>query len=104
GLTRVQLLRVNWLDLRARAALSAVAEGGARARLVADADRCGRRLLHERVSWAQALAKLVQAGIAAARDQAETAVVLLEDATRRFEQADMQLHAACARRRLGVMI
>ncbi len=104
GLTRVQVLRVNLLDLRARAALSAAADGGDSARLIAEADRCGRRLFREEVPWAQATAKLVQAGVAAARGKAEAAVVLLEDATRRFEQEGMHLHAACARRRLGAMI
>jgi serine/threonine protein kinase len=101
-LLRVQLIRVQSHDLRARAALAAAcADATARERWLTDVESSARKLDRERIPWAQALGALARAGAAAARGQDERAVGLFEDAITRCRAADMRLHAAIAERRKG---
>src|SRR5262249_54660085 len=87
--------------LRARAALAAAPAAAEPGPLLHAAERDARRLRRERIAWAEALAQLVRAGVAARRRDADGARQLLEDAAGRLEAAGLRLHAAAARRRLG---
>ncbi len=105
-LLRVQQVRIFLGHLRARSALVAAAQ--AAAAQVADpgpflraAERYARALLRERADWAEALARLVCAGLAAARGDGAGAAELLRDAAARCDATAMRLYAECARRRLG---
>jgi hypothetical protein len=69
--------------------------------LLGGAERHARAILRERTRWADPLALLVQAGAAAMRGEAQRARGLLESAEAGFTAADMALHAAASRRRLG---
>jgi serine/threonine protein kinase len=105
-LLRVYLIRTQLHELRARAALAAASEarGAERGRLLDDAARCARALRHGRTAWAESLSLLVSGCIAAARGDAERARSQLEESIRLCEAADMPLHAAAARLRLGELI
>ena len=100
-LLRIQGVRINMHDLRARCALAAAAGGADRAPLLALAERDVRRLERERLAWADALALLLRAGLSAARGEAADVAPLLERATAAFETAQMAVHANVARRCLG---
>jgi len=103
---RVQACRIVMFDLRGRAALAAALAAGPdeRPRLHAQAARDARRLERERVPWADALAGLLRAGVAAARGEAVAARAQLTGAITAFERVDMALHAEVARRTLGRLI
>jgi hypothetical protein len=103
-LLRVQQVRIFLLHLRARAALAAAVAAAEPAPLLRAAERDARRLGRERIAWAKALAKLVHAGVAPGRHDADGARQLLEDAADRLESAGLRLHAAAARRRLGEQV
>ena len=103
-LLRVQTIRICWLDLSARSALAAAAEG--RTELFREARRLAARLNREDVQWARGLAGLVRAAVLAQAGQTTQAAALLARADGDFIEADMKLHAAAARwarnRLLGV--
>ena len=101
GLLRVQGVRINLRDLRARCALAAAAGGADRAPLLAVAERDVARLERERLAWADALALLLRAELSAARGEVADVVPLLERATAAFDAAQMAVHAHVVRRRLG---
>jgi tetratricopeptide (TPR) repeat protein len=103
-LRRVQHVRVDVRHLRARSAL-AVAATAADPRLllrVAEGDAAGLR--RERAAWADGLAWLIRAQVAAGRGNLPRAVALLEEAVDRLDRADLRIYAAAARRRLGRLI
>ena len=54
--------------------------------------------------WIDPLARIIRAAIAVLRGDTPTAIQLLEDSVERFDQVDMSLHAAVARRRLGELL
>jgi hypothetical protein len=94
----VEQVRIFLVHLRARAALAAA--GGSADRLrTAAAD--ARRLLREPAAWAQALGKLIEAGVARGKGDVAGAGRHLEDAAARLDAVAMRLYAAAARRRLG---
>jgi hypothetical protein len=92
-LMRVQYVRGDAYFLRARAAIAA---GRA-----AEAHRFGRKLEAEGMLWTSALSSMVSAGVARIRGDREGEMANLRAAGDRAEEADMQLHAAVARVRLG---
>ena len=92
-LMRVQYVRGDAYFLRARAALAA---GHA-----AEAHRFARKLDAEGMLWTSALSSMVLAGVARARGDREGEMAHLRAAGDRAEEADMQLHAAVVRVRLG---
>jgi hypothetical protein len=101
---RLQLIRVFMIDQRARVALAAAAIArNARPHLQA-AQRDAGLLERERMPWADALARLVRAGVAALRRDGTLAVRMLRDAVDRLEEVEMRLDAAAARRRLGELL
>ena len=101
---RVQTVRIFMLDLRARSALAAAAHAAERKLLLRWAERDARRLERERMPWADALARLIRAGVAAAQLDRSTALALVNAATAGFEAAHMGLFAAAARRRQGELL
>jgi tetratricopeptide (TPR) repeat protein len=96
----VQFVRIDTRHLRARAALAASEDGGAR-ELVAAAERDARAIARERMAWSTPLATLLRAGVASRRGRDEQAVELLREAARGFDEVHMALYAAAARSRLG---
>jgi hypothetical protein len=101
-LLRVQTIRSFARLLHARAALAAVQFTGDFTRLGA-AEMDARRVMHERMPWSTAMARLVLAGVAAARVDRDGALQHLDSAVRGLDEAGMGLFAA-ARRRLGALV
>ncbi|MBI4510984.1 MAG: AAA family ATPase [Deltaproteobacteria bacterium] len=102
---RMQRVRLEALCLRARCLLATTrSQGPARARQVREVARLARRIEREHMPWSDPLALLLHAGVAESEQDTERAVVILQGAVKGFEAADMALHAACARRRLGTLL
>ena len=102
-LRRVQIIRIEWLYLRARSAL-AMAEGNRRSRrLLSVARAVARRIERERMAWSDPIALLLRAGIAYLEGRTPLALTYLHEAADRFGRADMKLYAAVARRRIGTL-
>src|SRR5205085_11329020 len=102
-LLRVQLIRGEANFFRARCALAtlrSLGEGERQGRL-AEAARCATRLERERTVWTVPLAHLIRASVAHARGERAEAAAQLAKAIDAAEAADMGLHAAVARYRLG---
>ena len=60
-----------------------------------------RKLEKVDMSWSKPFAMLLRAGIANLNGDAARSNALLSDSIQSFERAEMLLHAAAARRRLG---
>ena len=103
-LLRVQMLRIELLELRGRSALAAARTARRPGSLLRAAARDARRLHREREPWARAHAELLRAGIANARGDRRRAVAGLYAAAAQFEALEMHLHAAASRRRLGELL
>jgi tetratricopeptide (TPR) repeat protein len=99
----VQSIGILAWHFRARCAL-AVAEATGEAALLKVAARDAHAIERERMAWANPLAALLRAGIAATRDDRERAVPLLRAAIAGFDAADMALYAAASRRSLGTLL
>jgi hypothetical protein len=102
-LTRIKVLRVESLYMRARAALGIAGSGRSPRRFLRIARDGARRIARERMLWSNPIALLLKAGIANLEGQVPLAVSYLHDAADRFDRADMQLYAAVARRRIGAL-
>ena len=100
-----QNVRVEALQLRARAALAAACDDtngpARRSKLLRTADRQARALLRENAPSAVGPALLVRAGVAAARGARREAIDYLVASERACASLNMNLHAAVARRRRG---
>ena len=101
-LLRIQALRAEFLHARGRAMLAALGQNGA-ASSPAIA-RIAGQLDAERMAWTAPLAALLRAGLHARGAQPERCRSALEQAARGFDAADMGLHAAAARQRLGALV
>jgi serine/threonine protein kinase len=102
-LLHVQQIRILMLDLRTRCAL-ARASGSDSISWLRHAQRDIRALRREKVPWADALAQLREAAVVFQRGDTTRAKEILHAAIAGFSSADMHLHAAVARRRLGQML
>jgi serine/threonine protein kinase len=101
-LLRVQRIRLECLSFRARAAIAAaVADPARRTALLREAERTVGKLRAIDARHAMAMAMLASAGVEATAGRFDKAARCLEDAVGRLEVADMPLHVAAARRRLG---
>jgi hypothetical protein len=100
-LLRMQLIRVEAWYLRARAALLVAATGTETRRFLTLARRSTRRIAREKMAWSDPIASLLTAAIAHVDRRPTTAIEHLAAALQGFEQADMKLYAAVARRCLG---
>ena len=103
SLTRIQVLRVESLYLRARSALAMAARHGSGRRFLSVARAGARRIARERRPWSDPIALMLDAGVACLEGRTARAAECLNDAVDRFDRADMQLYAAVARRRLGTL-
>ena len=102
-LLRIQGLRIDAMQLRARLALAS-AFGDQRERRLRLAEKLAAKIERENMAYANPLATLIRAGIARQRGDGGRALTLTEKALKDFEAADMQLYAVAARRRLGEML
>jgi hypothetical protein len=103
-ITRAEHVCVETYAMRGRAALAAAADGWRTRQLVLEAEADARRIERIGVRWARCLASLIRAGVAATRGDRDEAIERLERAARACEAADMVLHEAAARVRLGEML
>jgi serine/threonine protein kinase/tetratricopeptide (TPR) repeat protein len=99
-LLRTPAVRVEAMQLRARTALATSNSGrdGSKLRL---AEQLARRIEKVNMSWSKPFATLIRATVAHQRDETGKALTLLREALQSFEHAEMRLHAAVAKRRLG---
>ena len=99
---RNQVIRVNMLHLRARAALRLAQDGDA-SRLPG-VERAAAAITRERMPWSDPLANLLRAGIAAVRKDVTAAAAELASAETGFAAADMRFHAQVAKRQRGLIV
>jgi serine/threonine protein kinase/tetratricopeptide (TPR) repeat protein len=102
-LLRIQGLRIDAMQVRARLALAS-AFGKQSQRQLQIAEKLAGKIEAENMGYANPMATLVRAGIARKRGDEASAVALAEKALKDFEACDMRLYASAARRRLGEMI
>jgi tetratricopeptide (TPR) repeat protein len=102
-LLRIQGLRIDAMQLRARLALAS-AFGKERERRLKMAEGLADKIEHENMGYANPLATLIRAGLAKQQGDLAHALILTEKALKEFEAADMRLYAVAARRRLGEML
>ncbi|MFO0762946.1 MAG: protein kinase [Byssovorax sp.] len=100
---RLPLMRVHLTFLRARTALAAAPDRALAGELLAEVERAASLLSADALPGASAMAACLRGAIAARRGQAEAAAPELERAVAGFEAAEMALHAAVARHKLGVL-
>jgi hypothetical protein len=100
-LFRIQLIRIQMLELRARTAVAAAERAQQAAPLLKQAERDARRLEREGPDWAVAHAHYIRAAIAACREDAVASCEALARAADLYEGADMTLSAHLMRYRLG---
>ncbi len=103
-LLRVERIRIESWSFRARAAISAAAGDPARrGAFLHDAEQAVGKLRRIDSRHALPIATLAAAGIEATAGSLNRASQLMDEAVGRLEVADMPLHLAAARRRLGEM-
>ena len=100
-LLRVHLVRVEALQARARAALAIAAGGGEVKSLLRLACKAAAKIDADRRPWAEPLAALLRAGVAAVKRDRAGCLASLNAAAEGFDAAEMALYAAVAHRRLG---
>jgi len=102
---RVQGVRIDLLDLRARCALALLAQQGPahgqRGRLLRAVRRDAWRLDRERSAWTAPMTAALRAGLAWQTGDRASAIALLADAAAGYERLDMRAHAAAARLHLA---
>jgi len=99
-LLRIQVLRIEAMHLRARAALATSSIRGDKGKLRI-VEKLARKIEKEKMPWGMGFASLVRAAVAHRRSEESRRATLLADAIQGFADADMHLYAAAARRRLG---
>jgi tetratricopeptide (TPR) repeat protein len=92
---RVQVIRAEWVHAKARCAIAL--------RRPDRAVRAAKQIESEGMEWTNALAWLLRGGIESLGGRRDRAAAYLEDAARAFDSAGMALHAAVARRALGLL-
>jgi eukaryotic-like serine/threonine-protein kinase len=102
-LLRIQILRIEALHLRTRAAIASAVDEKEPGRLDL-AEKLARKIANERMSWATPFASLLMAALEYQRQDTDNAETLLISTVGRFEQEQMRLFAESARRRLGELI
>jgi serine/threonine protein kinase len=100
----VQYVRVDANFLRARCALASLGDPARRGARLREAAGLARKLDRERMGWTAPLAALVWAGVAYAKGDRPAAIARLRSAATLADAADMRLHAAVARLRLGALV
>jgi hypothetical protein len=103
-LLSVQVIRAWMRYLRGSGALAAAAGTTRNRHLWREAARDARRLRRERMPWAEALAQLLEAGVAGVRGDRTGAVRRLAAAAAALEGVELGVFAAAARRRRGELL
>ncbi|HET6879366.1 MAG TPA: protein kinase [Pirellulales bacterium] len=103
-LVRIQQTRVDFSQLRGRAALAVAKDLPDPRPMLRRALSDARRLEREKTPWASALATLIRAGAAAGERDFTGASFLYRKAAESLDAVDMRIYAASARRRLGEII
>ena len=104
-LRTVQIIRVESIHVRARAALArASAEPAASSRFLREAEADARRIESEAAPYAMALGGLVRAAIASLRHDRRSAIAALDAAAATFDAGGMALLGAIARFRRGHLL
>jgi len=89
---------------RARAAILAARQAGDRKILLRQAAADAKKIRRQRMLWSEPMARLIEAGCAATLERLDVARDDLTVAVQGFDDADMALEAAAARRRLGELV
>ena len=100
-LFRIQLIRIQMLEQRARTAVAMAEKAGQPQPFLIQAGRDAQRLEREGQAWAVAHAHFIRAAIAACEEDPIRSVANLTTAATLYEQADMPLNAQLMRYRLG---
>jgi hypothetical protein len=100
-LWRVQQIRIDFLQLRARSAILAAAEAADPRALLRSADRDARALQREAAPWGQALGHLMHACVEATRSK-QSGPDLFEAAATQLDITGLGAFAAAARYRQGL--
>ncbi len=101
---RLQTMRVQFLDVRARVMVAAAREDKARREsLLAIVDRDASALAKEDLAWARALGAVAQAGAASVRGDLDKARASYLRASRSFTELDMEVHALAAKAKLAAI-
>lgn len=100
----VQIILIETYFIRARSALAVAATGKNKSAMLAVAVRDAKRIEREKMSYGNAFAKIIYAGIAAIDNQLDKAITLLALAEKEFETANMALFLAATRRRRGQLL
>ncbi|CAN5744264.1 hypothetical protein BH18ACI4_BH18ACI4_10440 [soil metagenome] len=103
-LPRIQVLRIEAMHLRARAALATASGSNDKKHRLKVAEDMAQRIAREKIAWAIPFASLVRAGIAHRQGESSNAVKHLSEAGENFDLADIDLYAAATRRRLGEIL
>jgi hypothetical protein len=102
-LRRVQFMRIEACNLRARSALAMAAAHPRSGRFRRMARAEAGRIARERMPWSDPIALVLQGGLAYLEGEGPVVLRCLRDAADRFARADMRLHAAVVRRRIGAL-
>jgi hypothetical protein len=101
---RLQIMRVQFLDVRGRVMIAAAGEDkGRRKSLLEDADRCASVLAKENLGSASALAAVLRGGASFVRGDVERARASYREAARAFAELDMEVHALSAEARIAAL-
>ena len=110
ALSRSLFLRIHQyaaifaVHLRARTAIAvAAASPHKRAKHLAEAARCARKLDRQDVPWATVLAVCIRAGAASVEDRRDVALSLLNEAEGLARGASMAFYVAAAQHRRGIL-
>jgi len=99
---RIQLISLLSKHLHARCALAAAQEPHDPLFQIAESD--ARQIESQKMPWATPLASMIHAEIASIHGETRRALELFASAEKGCQAADMQLHAAAARRRRGQLL
>ena len=103
-LLRIQILRIEALQLKARCALAMAGIAPSPARWLEVAAELAGQMEAEHLDWADPLAHLLRAAVARGEGDLARSVKHLSAATAGFVRAGMALYAGAARRRLGAAL
>ena len=103
-LTKAQIVNIEVHHMSARAKLALRASGARDAPSAASLMRDVARIERNRTRWGDALALGIRAGASSLGSDRDATIALLERSDRAFRDADIGLHAAVARRRLGQLL
>jgi hypothetical protein len=100
-LLRIQMIRINLLEMRARTALAMAEKAAEPASYLVQAKKDAQALEREGPAWALAHALYIRAGIAACGEDSATAIENVKRAAAKYDDAEMPLRAQIMRYRLG---